>query len=161
VETYYLFAILHPLFSQEKAMVQHFEHEGISFRYPAGWCLEREDADGGWGVSLQSPGTAFLVLRCDESMPTMEEMAETALEALRTEYPELEADACVERLAGQMAVGHDIQFFQFDLTNTCWTRSFYSDAGTVLVLCQASDLETDTYVPVLKAVCASLKLEEE
>ena len=40
-------------------------------------------------------------------------------------------------------------------------RSFYSDAGTVLLLCQANDLELEEYGPVLKAVCASLRLEEE
>src|SRR5262249_2381203 len=106
-----------------------------------------------------SPGTAFMLLRCDDSMPPAEEVAETALEALRADYPELEAEPRVEQLAGRTAVGHDVRFFQFDLTNTCWTRSFRSDAGTVLLLCQASDLEEDTYVPTLKAVCASLAVE--
>ena len=33
-----------------------------------------------------------------------------------------------------MAVGHDINFFSLDLTNTCWTRSLYGDRGTLLVL---------------------------
>ena len=60
-----------------------------------------------------------------------------------------------------MARGHDISFFSLDLTNTCWTRSFYSGAGTVLVLCQANDLELDDYEPVLRAICASLEVEEE
>ena len=122
--------------------------------------MEEEQADGGWNVSLQSPGTAFLILSCDEGLPTTEDVAATALEALRAEYPGLEAEPRVEKLAGQMAVGHDIEFFHLDLTNTCWTRSFYTDAGTVLVLCQSSDLEAETYLPALRAVCASLALVE-
>jgi hypothetical protein len=48
-----------------------------------------------------------------------------------------------------------------DLTNTCWTRSFYSARGTVLVLCQINDLELDTNEPILRAMCASLELEDE
>ena len=141
-------------------MLHRFEHLGVSFRYPAGWQLEREAVDDGWSISLQSPGTAFLLLRYDESMPTIEDMASTALQALETDYPELEANPCIEKLAGQMAVGHDIQFFHLDLTNTCWTRSFYSDSGTLLVLCQTSDLEADAYLPDLKAVCESLAIKE-
>jgi hypothetical protein len=141
-------------------MVKTFEEDGISFQYPDNWQLEREEADGGWTVSVQSPGTAFLVVSFDEGMPPAEDVAETALEALRSEYPELEAEDQVETLAGQMAVGHDIRFFSFDLTNTCWTRSFLTDEGTVLVMCQTNDLELDTNGPVLKAICASLKVEE-
>lgn len=142
-------------------MTKVFQEDGISFRYPANWTFEREEAEGGWTVSVQSPDTAFLVLSCDSNMPDTMEVAETTLEALREEYPGLEAESCVETLAGRMAVGHNIQFISFDLTNTCWTRCFDADAGTVLVMCQTNDLELDTNGPVLKAICASLKVEEE
>src|SRR5262249_50073296 len=126
---------------------------------PENWRLEREEDDAGWTVSLQSPGTAFLMLCLREDMPTTDELADTALAALREEYPELEAEDCFESVAGQPAVGHDIQFFSLDLTNTCWTRSFYSSQGTVLLMCQTSDLEQSE--PVLRAICASLELEED
>ena len=142
-------------------MARLFQEEGISFRYPENWRLEREESENGWTVSLQSPDTAFLLVSCDNTMPTTEEVAEATLDALRSEYPGLEADPCVDSLAGQMAVGHDINFFSFDLTNTCWTRSIYSEAGTVLVLWQANDLELEQYEPVMRAICSSLKVEEE
>jgi hypothetical protein len=137
-----------------------FQEEGLSFRYPDGWQLEREDSDSGWTVLLQSPGTAFLTVTADGSLPTVEDMAETALEALRSDYPSLEAEERVDTLAGQMAVGHDMRFFSLDLTNTCWTRCFYSGAGTVLVLAQAADLDLEQYEPALRAICASLRVEE-
>ena len=142
-------------------MTKQFKEMGISFRYPDNWTLEREESDSGWTVSVQSPGTAFLVVSCDSTLPTTEEVLEATLEALRSDYPALEADACVDSLAGQMAVGHDVRFFSLDLTNTCWTRSIYTGAGTVLVMCQTSDLELDRYEPVLRAICASLEVEEE
>jgi hypothetical protein len=141
-------------------MSRQFQDDGISFRYPESWTMEREENEDGWTVLLQSPGTAFMTLTCDNSGASAEEVAEATLEALRADYPGLDAQPKVDTLAGQMAVGHDIQFFSLDLTNTCWTRSVYSEAGTVLVLCQTNDLELEEFEPVLRAICASIKIEE-
>ena len=142
-------------------MVAQFDDTGIRFKYPENWQLEREESEAGWTVSLQSPDTAFLMLCFREDMPSTDDMAESALAALREEYPELEAEDRIDSLAGQPAIGHDIRFFSFDLTNTCWTRSFYSSRGTVLVLCQFNDLESEKNEPVLRAICASLELEDD
>jgi hypothetical protein len=142
-------------------MAAQFDEGGIRFRYPENWKLERVDNDSGWSVSVQSPDTAFMLISLDEEMPSTDQVAETALETLRQDYPDLEADDCVDSLAGQPAVGHDIRFFSFDLTNTCWTRSFYSASGTVLVLCQYNDLEGDSNEPILRAMCASLEVDED
>src|SRR5260370_36810348 len=79
------------------------EEDGIRFRYPENWSLERQENESGWTVSVQSPGTAFLLLSYDESMPETEEVAGAALEALREDYPDLDADACVDSVAGQPA----------------------------------------------------------
>ncbi len=141
-------------------IAEYAEH-GIYFRYPEDWVLEQEETDTGWTVSLQSPGTAFLLINMRADHPTVEDVAGTALAALREDYPELEADDAFESVAGHDAVGHDIRFFSFDLTNTCWTRSFYTPRGTVLVLCQANDLELETNEPILRAICASLEVDDE
>src|SRR5262249_34084981 len=130
-------------------------------QYPENWKLEREDNEEGWTVLVQSPDTAFLMVCLREDMPAAEELSETALEALREDYPQLEAEERVDSLAGQMAVGHNVRFFSLDLTNTCWTRSLYTAQGTVLVMCQTNDLELEKSEPVLRAICASLKVEEE
>jgi hypothetical protein len=142
-------------------MAETFEDGGIRFRYPENWDLERVDDENGWTVTLQSPGTAFAMFNFRDDLPTPEDMADTALAAMREEYPELEADERVETVAGQMAFGHDIRFFSLDLTNTCWTRCFFTPAGTVLLLCQTSDLDEDVSVPVLQAICASLEIEAD
>jgi hypothetical protein len=144
-------------------MAERFEQSGISFAYPENWRLEREQSDTGWTVTLQSPkpDTAYFFLALDENGPGSEQMARAALEGLRGAYPDLEADECVDSLAGQPAVGYDICFFSLDLTNTCWTRSFYCANGTVLVLCQLNDLELERHGPVLRAICASLALDDE
>lgn len=142
-------------------MVQQFDDYGIRFRYPENWKLEQQETDDGWTISVQSPETAFLMITLRDDMPDTTEMADAALKALKEEYQDLEAEDCVDSLAGQPAVGHDIRFFSFDLTNTCWTRSFYCSRGTILVMCQLNDLETERHEPVLRAICASLEVDED
>jgi hypothetical protein len=138
-----------------------FQDGGIRFRYPENWVLEREDNDAGWTVSVQSPGTAFLMVCLRQDTPATDEVADAALAALQEDYPELEYDPCIDSVAGQPAVGHTIRFFSLDLTNTCWTRSFYSSEGTVLVLWQVNDLELEQAEPVLRAICSSFEVETE
>jgi hypothetical protein len=138
-----------------------FEEDGIQFQYPENWELQREDSENGWTVSVQSPATAFLVLSFDAEMPEIGLMAQAALDVLRGEYEDLESEDCVETVAGQPAVGHDVRFFSLDLTNTCWIRSFYSGTGTVLVMWQINDLDLDQHEPVLRAICASIKVAED
>jgi hypothetical protein len=138
-----------------------FEQDGVRFQYPESWTLSREDNPTGWTASLQSPGTAFFMLTYDADAPETELMVETALEAMQAEYEDLEFDPVVETIAGQPAVGNDMRFFSFDLTNTCCTRSFYGAGGTLLLFWQTSDLELETVEPTIKALCASLQLDEE
>jgi hypothetical protein len=137
-----------------------FQEDGVTFSYPASWQLDREETENGWTALVQSPQTAFVVVSYDPNLPTPAEMADTALEALREEYPDLESEPKVESMAGQAAVGHDIRFFSLDLTNTCWVRSFYADAGTVLVMCQCTDIELEQNEPLLRAIGASLRVED-
>lgn len=142
-------------------MLGAFHEDGLSFHYPQNWQFQRDDNESGWTVSLQSPDTAFMLISFDSDMPDPEQMADSALQALKEEYPSLEAEVSVDNVAGQPACGHDIRFFSFDLTNTCWTRSFFCGQGTVLVMWQANDLELDGIESVLKAICASLKIDED
>ncbi|MBY0526511.1 MAG: hypothetical protein K2R98_24160 [Gemmataceae bacterium] len=142
-------------------MVAEFNESGIHFRYPENWQLERQENEDGWSVSVQSPDTAFVMICLRDDLPSANQLADAALAALKEEYSDLEADECVESLAGLPAVGHDIRFFSLDLPNTCWTRSIYTANGTILVLCQINDLELPKNEAVLRAICASLKVEDE
>src|SRR4051794_9878877 len=107
-----------------------FDESGIRFQYPENWQLEREEHENGWTVSVQSPETAFLLISINGDCPDAGEMTDTVLEAMRGDYADLEADECVDSLAGQPAVGHEMHFMSLDLTNTCWTRGIYCPEGT-------------------------------
>lgn len=145
-------------------MIQTFERDGIRFQYPANWTVEpAEDdtAEDGWTVSVQSPDTAFLLvsLRLDAENPA--ELADQTLDALRAEYKELDAENAVETLAGQLAIGHDIDFLTLDTAITCRTRCLQTPAGALLVMAQVSEYDRARNEPVLRAVCASLTIDED
>ena len=142
-------------------MAAQFDRDGVRFLYPENWTLEGEDTDTGWTVSVQSPDTAFLVIALDQNMPDTETMARTALNALEEEYKDLESEEALESIAGQPAIGHDVRFFSFDLTNSCAIRSFYSSRGTILLMWQANDLELAHNEPVLRAITASMKVDND
>ena len=83
------------------------------------------------------------------------------LDALKAEYEGLESEEAVETIAGQPSLGHNMRFFSLDLTNTCWTRSFQTGRGTVLVMCQTSDIDLESAEPALRAMVASLRVDDE
>jgi hypothetical protein len=144
-------------------MISTFERDGIRFQYPANWSLEVDDEEGeeGWAIALQSPETAFLQvsLRPDANDPA--ELADQLLEALKSEYKELDATNAVETFAGQLAIGHDLDFLTIDTAILCWTRCVETPAGPLAVLCQVSEYDRSRNEPVLRAICASLSIEEE
>ncbi|HLW66684.1 MAG TPA: hypothetical protein VKS79_15320 [Gemmataceae bacterium] len=142
-------------------MSKEFHQHGVRFQYPENWHLEQEDIESGWIVSVQSPDTAFWMLSVRYDEPEPEDLLQESLGELRQSYAGLEAEGGRSTLAGHKAAGYDVRFFSFDLTNTCWLRSFRADLGTILVMYQFTDLETEKQAPVLRAICASLRVEAQ
>ena len=129
-----------------------FERDGIAFQYPETWHLTPEEYESGWGVSVFSPGTAFLSLTVDAGGAPAGLLADAALEALRDEYQQIDADPVSDTLAGLPATGHDLHFFALDLTNTCCIRAAHIGLGTLLVYWQVNDTE-EQHHQVLRAMC--------
>lgn len=141
-------------------MAEEFSESGVSFRYPEGWTLEREELSDGWTATVQSPGTAFFMVCLRTDRPDSSDLAEQILDDMTEFYPDLESELGMSRLANHNTTGHDIRFFSFDLTNSCWTRAFSAAPGTILVMWQTNDLEMDEYEPILRAIGASLHVEK-
>lgn len=144
-------------------MIQTFERDGIRFLYPAGWAVEpgEEPGEGEWSVSVHSPETAFILVSLRPDADTPADLADQTLDALRAEYKELDAANAVETLAGQPAIGHDLDFLTLDTAVTCWTRCLDTPAGPLLVMCQVSEHDRGRNEPVLRAVCSSLTVAED
>lgn len=137
-----------------------FEHDGVCFLYPENWTLDRGEHETGWSATVESNDTAFFSLSYHRGETDMAALADSALAALREEYPVVDSDPALETLAGVPAVGHDVRFISLDLTNTAWIRAFACEDGCVLVLCEINDLELDKNGPVLKAICKSIAIED-
>lgn len=142
-------------------MSQLFENSTLRFRYPAGWSIDQSQSDEGTIISLQSPGAMFAFLTVREDEQTAVEIADRALETMRDEYPELDSIAIRTTIARRPAIGHDVNFFSLDLTNTCWIRALRGEFITLLVFAQTTDLELAGDEPLFRAICASIELIED
>jgi hypothetical protein len=130
-----------------------YEDRGIRFEYPGDWELEVTDEGPLTTVAVQAPGgLAFALVTVDDSCPAPADVADQALEALREEYPVLDAVPALEAINGYRAVGHDVEFISLDMTNSCTIRSFRTSRRTVLLFGQWSDLVSDEAETALIAV---------
>lgn len=138
-----------------------FERDGIRFLYPENWELQAEQSEGsGWTAMVQSPDTAFLLVSLQPEAFDPAELADQTLETLRLEYENLDAENVVESCAGQVAIGHDIDFLTLDAAITCRTRCLETLAGPLLVMAQVSEYDAPANDPVLRAMSASLTVDE-
>jgi hypothetical protein len=141
-------------------MQNTFEKEGVRFRYPDDWEFELEEEEESWTTSLQGPGTAFLVVSFVPGAGDTSELIDAAVAGLRDDYPSLEVEDAVDTLAGQPALGADVRFVHFDLTNTCWVRAVPAGEGAVLVLAQCTDEELEDEGEILKKIMGTITVDE-
>jgi hypothetical protein len=138
-----------------------FTRDGISFRHPATWRAEAEDSDAGWAVTVSSPDTAFVIVSLQPDARDPADLADQTLESLKADYKELDAENRLENIAGQMAIGYDIDFLTIDTPITCRVRCLETPAGPLLVMTQVSEYDRDANDPLLRAIVASLRVGEE
>jgi hypothetical protein len=134
-----------------------FNRFGIHFQYPENWTLETESsAPGRQTVSVYSPGCGFWTVALAPSDSDPAQLAETALDAIKREYDELDSEKASETIGDVYLVGYDLNFYCLDLTNTAWIRAGRTSRAAYLVICQAEDREFDQISPVFRAMTTSL-----
>jgi hypothetical protein len=135
-----------------------YEDHGIRFEYPSDWALEITDEGSVTTVGLEHPsGIAFALVRTDESRPDPDELADLALEAMRDEYPSLDAIPVSESEGGRSITGHDVEFFSLDIASAASIRCFSTPRRTVLVFGQWSDLGDDDLPEVVGSLFRSVE----
>ncbi len=134
-----------------------YDKSGLRLLYPDNWTLD-EDTSGGAArsVTVQSPGGAFWSIAVHDPAADPRELAHTALEALKQEYADFDAEPVTEELANQPVGGFDFRFFYLDFTNTATIRAFRTPTATCLVLCQAEDREFEQLAQVFRAITTSV-----
>jgi hypothetical protein len=139
-----------------------FTRGPVRFQYPAGWAFDTDADDGAaWAVSASSPDTAFVLVSLHPDAAGPGALAEETLAALRVEYTELDADPVVEGIGGQPAVGYDVDFLTVDTPTVCLIRSLSTPDGPLLLMAQVSEYDREANEPLLRAVLASVTVEDE
>ena len=141
-------------------MLKLFTRDGIAFQYPGNWSLETEEDDGGWTASISSPGTAFFVVSLRPDNQTPAQVVDEALDAMKAEYKELEAEPVVESVGGFPAVGHNIDFLTLDTAINAWSRCTGLTEGNLLIFAQVSELDRRLYDQVLRAMLGSFAIAD-
>lgn len=135
-----------------------YQDHGIRFEYPLGWELDETEDGGRTTVALQSPGgTAFTFVTLDEDCPAPSDLADEALQAMRGEYPNLDASPALETIDGHHAVGHDVEFLALDVANSSTIRCFRTPRRTVFVFGQWSDLDGEEPEALLATMRGSIE----
>ena len=147
---------------QPPAPEKTFDRQGVRFRYPAHWQLEEERADEEqWCVTLQSPGTGFISLTVLPLRQNRFELLRQALSVFEAEYAEIDAYQVEDEIASLPAVGHDLNFFCLDLTNTAYLRVFNSPTRSFFLMAQCTDAELEEFELVYRSVLKSLTIEDD
>ncbi|MEO1498521.1 MAG: hypothetical protein AAFV43_15360 [Planctomycetota bacterium] len=138
-------------------MFSVYDRHGLQLAYPANWRLEEESAEGAQlQLTISGPGAAFWTLAIYADLHDLDELADQAVEALRTEYPDLESEPVDDAVSGIPLAGRDINFICLDLTNTTRIRVGHWGVSTVLIFAQAEDRELAAADPVFRAMTTSL-----
>lgn len=140
-------------------MATLYDDDVLQFQYPENWQVDRQETEEGWTVSVQSPGTAFLLISYYTERPDVQEVLQTALQAMQQDYPELESEAVTEKWQNHSTKGFDITFFSLDTVNQCQLRAVRTAKATMLILTQSSSFDSATHIAVLDAIRVSMKLK--
>ena len=130
---------------------------GLTFQYPDTWTLDEGEAmEGEKSVTVYSPGGAFWSVSVHPRSRGPQELVDTALDAMKQVYDELDAEAVEETVSGTELIGCDMNFYCLDLTNTAVVRSGRTAKNTLLIFWQADDRELEEVESVFRAITLSL-----
>ena len=139
-------------------MTTVFDAHGVRFEYPESWELEVNEDGPRVTLMIQTPDSpGFALVSIDASCPDAEEMAEEALEAMRAEYPDLDATPVIEDIDGSQAVGYDAEFLSFDMPSLCAIRCLATPRRAILIFQQWSDLDESTIGDQMRTIRRTLE----
>jgi hypothetical protein len=138
-----------------------FAAHGVTFRYPDDWELSEQHDGNDVTLTVSSPESAFWSLSLIRGRTNPEHVVETAVDAFREEYPELDVYPAEETLGDRPTVARDIEFVACDLINSAFLRAARLGPLTALVLYQGTDQELERTLAVMESISATLAADDE
>ena len=134
-----------------------YNKAGLSFVYPSNWTIDESSVEEKRGaVTVQSGDGAFWTVVRESSATEPEFAAQAALQALKDEYAELDAEPAADTLEGFELCGFDTNFICLDLTSTALIRATRTHENTLVFFCQADDREFADVANVFAAMTMSV-----
>ena len=137
-----------------------FQRTGIQFDYPSTWVVDDDGSLDGWTVTLQSPGSSFVVLALRSLDETATEVTDEALAAMKSEHKDLESEPVIDQFGGQPVTGYNLDFVTVDQVATARVRGLETVAGPLLILAQIPDRERDEFEAEIDSILESIELDE-
>lgn len=142
-------------------MDELYRSHGVKFRFPGDWALnEQRTGSEEVTVTVSSPETSFWSLSLYFDRPDPEALIETAVDAFRDEYDELDDYPVECRVCRRPATGRDLEFVCLELINSAFLRAFRTPRFSALVLYQGTDHELADTREILEGITASLQYTE-
>lgn len=138
-----------------------FEGHGIRFEYPDDWILHEQSSPDEITLTVNSPDTSFWSLTLLFDRPDPQRVIDSALDAFREEYTEIDVYPGDARLNDLPTIACELDFVCHDLIGSAFLRAVAAPDFTLLVLYQGADLELDTLQTVLEKISGSLKWEND
>jgi len=141
--------------------MQEYTQHGITFAYPEHWTLE-ENEMGTMDVSVSNEQGAFWTLTKYPSGVDPDAVVQEALEAMQSEYANLEWDRFEKVVSDKWVVGVEMTFFYLDLMNSATVLCFEQEGQTLAVFWQTGnqlmihDGETVPVEKIMEAITHSL-----
>lgn len=131
--------------SFRSALSLEYHGPGFRFRHPADWVVEEGPDGEEFTVTVHPRGetTAFWSVTLLRERPPPQLTLRTIVRAFEEEYSELDSYPVEERIAGQNAIGRDLEFLCLELTNSAFVRVLRTSAFTLVILAQATDSELE------------------
>jgi hypothetical protein len=135
-------------------MPQEYTGLGISLMYPDTWRIEEDPSDTE-GISVESPGGAFMSIHCYPGI-NPDEAIENARQVMLTEYEEVETETFTRTITDRLYEVVSQRFVYLDFIIVSQILSFTHAGNTYLVQIQGEDREVDQLQPVFDAMLASV-----
>ena len=145
---------------EDERMEQLYQKNGIRFRYPADWELSEQAGPGEASITVSSPNTAFWTLNLYFERPAPRRLVETALNAFREEYDELDIYDASATICNQTTIAKDLEFVCMELLNSAWLRVCRTPFFSVVLLYQANDADLPDTRATMEAMTSSLACDD-
>ena len=136
-----------------------YDSNGVRFRFPERWELHEQRSDNQLSITVSSPETSFWTLSLFFDALPEDELMETALDAFREEYEELDIYPVAEIICHRESIARDLEFVCLELINSAFLRAFRTNHFTALILFQGTDYELEMTRDRLENISLSLQCE--